>query len=48
MAKYYIVKTGDTLWAISRRFNTTVEVLVALNDIDNPDYIRVGQRLRIE
>lgn len=48
MAKYYIVKTGDTLWAISRRFNTTVEVLVALNDIDNPDYIRVGQRLRVE
>jgi LysM repeat protein len=48
MAKYYIVKTGDTLWAISRRFNTTVENLVRLNYIDNPDCIRVGQRLRIE
>ena len=48
MAKYYIVKTGDTLWAIARRFGTTVEVLVALNNIADPDCIRVAQRLRIE
>ena len=48
MAKYYIVQTGDTLWDIARNFGTTVEVLVALNNIADPDYIRVGQRLRIE
>ena len=33
--EYYIVKYGDTLWAISRRFNTTVDKLVALNNIAN-------------
>ena len=48
MAKYYIVKTGDTLWAISLKFNITIEILLRLNYIDNPDEIRVGQRLRIE
>lgn len=43
----YIVQPGDTLWTIARRFNTTVEALVALNDLDNPDALRVGQALTI-
>ena len=45
--EYYIVKYGDTLWAISRRFNTTVERLVALNNIANKNLIYAGQKLRI-
>ena len=46
--EYYIVKYGDTLWAISRRFNTTVERLVALNNIANKNLINVGQKLRVK
>ena len=46
--EYYIVKYGDTLWGISRRFNTTVERLVALNNIANKNLINVGQKLRIK
>lgn len=46
--EYYIVKYGDTLWGISRRFNTTVERLVALNNIANRNLIYVGQKLRIK
>ena len=46
--EYYIVKYGDTLWAISRKFNTTVERLVALNNIANRNLIHVGQKLRIK
>ena len=46
--EYYIVKYGDTLWGISRRFNTTVDKLVALNNIANRDLIYVGQKLRIK
>ena len=46
--EYYIVKYGDTLWAISRRFNTTVERLVALNNIANRNLIYVGQKLRVK
>ncbi len=43
----YVVQRGDTLGAIARRFNSTVAVLVQLNNIRNPNLIYVGQRLRI-
>ena len=43
----YIVKKGDTLWALAKTYNTTVDALVKLNDISNPDYIVVGQKLII-
>ncbi|MEZ4867050.1 MAG: Gmad2 immunoglobulin-like domain-containing protein [Caldilineaceae bacterium] len=43
----YVVQRGDTLAAIARRFNTTVAVLVQLNNIRNPNLIYVGQRLRV-
>ena len=46
--EYYIVKYGDTLWAISRRFNTTVDKLVVLNNIANRNLIYVGQRIRVK
>ena len=46
--EYYIVKYGDTLWGISRGFNTAVERLVALNNIANRNLINVGQKLRIK
>ena len=41
----YVVKRGDTLTAIARRYNTTVEELVRLNNIKNPDLIITGQTL---
>lgn len=46
--EYYIVKYGATLWGISKRFNTTVERLVVLNNIVNRNLINVGQKLRIK
>ena len=46
--EYYIVKYGDTLWGISRRFNTTVDKLVALNNIANRNLIYAGEKLRIK
>ena len=44
---YYIVKNGDTLTRIALWYNTTVEELVRLNNIQNPNLIYVGQRLLI-
>ena len=44
----YIVKYGYTLWGISRRFNTTVDKLVSLNNIANRNLINVGQKLRVK
>jgi len=43
----YIVKRGDTLNNIARMYGTTVNEIVALNNIQNPNIIYVGQRLII-
>ena len=43
----YIVKKGDTLWNIAKRFRTTVDFIVRTNGIENPDVIDVGQKLYI-
>lgn len=47
MATTYTVVKGDTLWDISRKYNTTVDNLVKLNGIKDPDYIVVGQVLKL-
>lgn len=43
----YIVKKGDTLWEIAKRFNTTVDEIVRVNGIENPDVLDVGQKIFI-
>lgn len=42
----YEVKTGDTLDAISKKFNTTVELIKKSNNLKSA-YIRPGKRLKI-
>lgn len=39
----HIVAKGDTLWDIAKRYNTTVSALTAINNIANPNLIKVGQ-----
>ncbi len=39
----YVVRSGDTLSALAVRSETTLEVLQAVNCIDDPRLIRVGQ-----
>ncbi len=43
----YRVRWGDTLSGIARRYGTTVENLVRLNNIQNPNRIYVGQRILV-
>ena len=43
----YTVQSGDTLYNISQRFNTTQQILSQLNGITNPQLIFVGQTLLI-
>ena len=43
----HIVKWGDTLGSIARKYNTTVEALVASNGIKNKNIIIAGQVLNI-
>jgi LysM repeat protein len=43
----YEVADGDTLWVIAARFDTTVEALVAANELASADELTVGQVLKI-
>ncbi|MEO0561370.1 MAG: LysM peptidoglycan-binding domain-containing protein [Chloroflexota bacterium] len=41
----YVVQTGDNLYRISLRFNTSFQALADLNGIDDPNVIFIGQEL---
>ena len=44
----YTVKKGDTLSAIAKKYNTTVDVIMSVNpDIKDPNKIYVGQVIKI-
>ena len=43
----YVVTKGETLWQIAKRYYTTVEELIELNDIPNPEHLVAGQKLII-
>lgn len=44
----HTVVRGDTLWALSQEFHTTVQALATENGIPNPNLIFVGQVLTID
>lgn len=43
----YIVQSGDTLTLIAIKFDTTVQAIAELNDLQNPNLIYVGEILKI-
>lgn len=43
----YTVKRGDNLWNISRKYEITVQEILNVNNILNPNLIFPGQKLRI-
>lgn len=47
IAQFYTIRRGDSLQSIARRFGTSVDRLVQLNNIKNPDIIYVNQRIRL-
>jgi N-acetylmuramoyl-L-alanine amidase len=46
-AATYVVQPGDTLTAVAREHGTTVAALTGVNDLPDPDHIRVGQELQL-
>jgi len=47
IAERYVVRRGDTLGAIARRYRTSVDAIVRLNNLRSRTIIRIGQVLRI-
>ena len=43
----YIVKPGDSLWKIAKKYKTSIDKIVKINDIVDPDKIDVGQKILI-
>jgi len=43
----YVVKSGDSLWLIARRFQVTVNELCELNNLTNQSILKIGAVLRI-
>ena len=41
---YYVVKSGDTLWSIARKYNLSVNELKSLNNLSS-NVLSIGQRL---
>lgn len=46
--EYYTIVKGDNLTKIAKKFGTTVNQLVAWNNIKNPNLIYSGQKIRVK
>jgi hypothetical protein len=44
----YIIQPGDNLTKIAKQFNTSIDELCELNNIENPDKIYAGKPLKIK
>ena len=47
MSQTITIQRGDTLWALARKYGTTVSAFAQLNGIRNPNLIITGHTLRV-
>jgi murein DD-endopeptidase MepM/ murein hydrolase activator NlpD len=45
--KYHTIKSGDTLYALSRKYGTTVKQICALNGIKSNKVLKLGNKIRV-
>jgi spore germination protein len=43
----HVVKKGETLWGISRRFGIPIDQIISVNELESPEKLVVGQALII-
>lgn len=46
-SQYHDVQKGETLYSISKKYQTNVEQLTTWNNLDNPNEIYIGQKLKV-
>lgn len=46
-SRLYVVTKGDTMYSLARRFGVSIAQLMAINNLSDPNYLRVGQLLII-
>jgi LysM repeat protein len=45
--KEYIIELGDSLWSVAEEFGVTIELLLAYNEIEDPNNVPIGTKLII-
>lgn len=45
--RFHVLLNGETLYAISRKYNVPSDVIMRANDLANPDSLKIGQKLLI-
>lgn len=45
--KIHVVQSGDTLWRISKKYNTTTDQIIAANGLEDPNRLVLGESLAI-
>jgi len=45
--EYHVVVSGNTLYSIAKRYNTTVEKLCQLNNIKENSILQIGQKIKL-
>lgn len=43
----YIVKPGDSIWKIAKKYKTSMDNIIKINNLENPDSIDVGQKILV-
>ena len=43
--KEYIIELGDSLWSVAEEFGVTIELLLAYNEIEDPNNVPIGTKL---
>lgn len=43
----YVVQHGDTLWKIAKKYGTTIDDLIKINNVEDFDAIKIGDKLII-
>lgn len=46
--RWHTIKAGNTLWKLSKSYNTTVKKLLALNEGIDPYTLKIGTKLRVK
>lgn len=43
----YIISEGDTLWNLAKKYSTTVDEIVRINEIEDPNFLMAGEKILI-
>lgn len=44
----YVIRRGDNLYKLSKKFNISVNELIRMNKIENPNLIYIGDKLKVK